>query len=252
MRRRIIAFDLDGTLAVTKSPISDVMTGLLRDLLSPYEVCVISGGAFEQFSVQLIDRLDASPEQLSRLHIMPTSGTKYFRFDPHSLEWVAQYAEDLAPETRARIADVLTAAAKTLGYWERKPSGPIIEDRGTQVTFSALGQGAPATAKYAWDPDGVKKRTLRDYAAERLPDLEVHVGGTTSVDVTNTGIDKAYGMRRLMAALGLTSDEILFFGDQLDEGGNDHPVKSVGIDTISVRGWEDTALAVRAIIEVSS
>ncbi len=49
--------------------------------------------------------------------------------------------------------------------------------------------------KYAWDPDGVKKGALRDYAAERLPDLEVHVGGTTSVDVTDAGIVKAYGMR---------------------------------------------------------
>ena len=247
----MIAFDLDGTLAVTKSPVSDSMAGLLRDLLSPYEVCVISGGAFEQFRLQLIERLDASPEQLSRLHIMPTSGTKYFRFDTHSCEWASQYSEDLAPETRTRIVDVLTAGAKTLGYWEPKPCGPIIEDRGTQITFSALGQEAPAARKYAWDPDGAKKRSLRDFAAQRLPDLEVHVGGTTSVDVTNTGIDKAYGIRKLMAAVGLTSDEILFFGDQLGEGGNDYPVKSVGIDTISVRGWEETALAIQAIIEVS-
>ena len=228
------------------------MAGLLRDLLSPYEVCVISGGAFEQFRLQLIERLDASPEQLSRLHIMPTSGTNYLRFDTHSGEWISQYSEDLAPETRSRIVEVLTAGAKTLGYWEPKPCGPIIEDRGSQITFSALGQEAPAARKYAWDPDGSKKRSLRDFAAQRLSDLEVHVGGTTSVDVTNTGIDKAYGMRKLMAAVGLTSDEILFFGDQLSEGGNDYPVKSVGIDTISVRDWEETALAVQAIVEVSS
>ena len=247
----MIAFDLDGTLAVTKSPISDSMAGLLGDLLTFYEVCVISGGAFEQFRVQLIERLNANPEQLSRLHIMPTSGTKYFRFDARNREWVQQYSEDLTPEARTRIIEVLTTGAKTLGYWESKPWGPIIEDRGTQVTFSALGQDAPAATKYAWDPDGAKKRLLRDFAARRLPDLEVHVGGTTSVDVTNTGIDKAYGMNKLMAAVDLTSDEILFFGDQLDEGGNDYPVKSVGIDTIPVRGWEDTALAVHSIVAVS-
>lgn len=247
----MIAFDLDGTLAVTKSQISDSMAELLRDLLVPYEVCVISGGAFEQFKMQLIERLNSDPEHLSRLHIMPTSGTKYLRFDARSRKWTEQYSEDLAPEARTRIVEVLTTGAKTLGFWESKPWGPIIEDRGTQVTFSALGQDAPAATKYAWDPDGAKKRSLRDFAAQRLPDLEVHVGGTTSVDVTNTGIDKAYGMNKLMAAVGLTSDEILFFGDQLDEGGNDYPVKSTGIDTISVSGWEDTALAIHAIIEVS-
>lgn len=251
MKRRVIAFDLDGTLAVTKSAISDVMADRLRDLLSLYEVCVISGGKFDQFKLQLIDRLDVRPEQMSRLHIMPTSGTRYLRFDERKLDWVLQYAEDLSPQKRDEIVEVLTAGAKKLGYWETEPFGNIIEDRGSQITYSALGQEAPAEMKYAWDPDGIKKAALRDYAAEQLPDLEVHVGGTTSVDVTEAGIDKAYGMRKLMAVLDLTSDDILFFGDKLDEGGNDYPVKSVGIDTIAVTSWEETALALQAIIEVS-
>jgi phosphomannomutase len=251
MKRLVIAFDLDGTLAVTKSAISDVMAARLRDLLSIYEVCVISGGTFGQFKLQVIDRLDVSQEQMSRLHIMPTSGTKYFRFDDRNLVWVSQYSEDLAPEKRAEIVAVLTAGAKRLGYWEAEPYGDIIEDRGSQITFSALGQEAPAEKKYAWDPDGVKKRSLRDYAAQRLPGLEVRVGGTTSVDVTEAGIDKAYGMRKLMTVLELTSDDILFFGDKLDEGGNDYPVKAMGIDTIAVKGWEETAVALEAIIEVS-
>jgi hypothetical protein len=97
----------------------------------------------------------------------------------------------------------------------------------------------------------VKKLALRDYAQQRLPDLEVHVGGTTSVDVTKAGIDRAYEMRRLMTALGVAIGDILFFGDKLDEGGNDYPVKAMGIDSIAVKGWEDTALALRAIIEVA-
>jgi phosphomannomutase len=92
---------------------------------------------------------------------------------------------------------------------------------------------------------------LRDYAAERLPDLEVHIGGTTSVDFTEAGIDKAYGMRKLMTVLDLTSDDILFLGDKLDEGGNDYPVKLVRFDSSAVKSWEETALAVQAIIEVS-
>lgn len=95
--RQVIAFDLDGTLAVTKSAVSDVMADRLRDLLLTYQVCVISGGVFEQFEQQLIDRLDVSPQQMSRLHNMPTSGTRYFRFEERSLTWVMQYSKDLAP-----------------------------------------------------------------------------------------------------------------------------------------------------------
>jgi hypothetical protein len=181
---------------------------------------------------------------------MPTSGTRYFRFDDRSLEWVMEYAQDLSPEKRAEIVEVLTTGAKELGYWETKPHGEIIEDRGSQITYSALGKEAPADLKYAWDPDGAKKRSLRDFSAERLPDLEVHVGGTTSVDVTEAAIDKAYGMSQLMTLLEMTKQEILFFGDKLEEGGNDYPVKAMGIDSIAVKSWEETALALGAIIEV--
>jgi HAD superfamily hydrolase (TIGR01484 family) len=251
MKRMVIAFDLDGTLAVTKSPISDRIADDLRDLLSVYDVCVISGGEFGQFRVQVIDRLDASEGQLARLHIMPTSGTQYFNYDDPSHDWVLRYSENLAPEQRAAIVEVLTAGAKALGLWETNPYGEIIEDRGSQVTFSALGQDAPAEKKYAWDPDGVKKQKLRDYVAARLPDVEVRVGGTTSVDVTAVGIDKAYGMAKLMSVLGLTKEDILFFGDKLDEGGNDHPVEAMGIDTIAVEGWKETAVAIEAIVGVS-
>ncbi len=251
MNRRVIAFDLDGTLAVTKSAISEVMAVAIGRLLSLYEVCVISGGKFQQFKVQLIDRLNVTGEQLAKLHIMPTSGTSYLRFDPQSSEWVTQYSEDLAAHVRSEIISVLTKGANELGLWESSPNGDIIEDRGSQITFSALGQHASPEKKQAWDPDGLKKGALRDYASQRLPDLEVHVGGTTSVDVTAAGIDKAYGMRKLMDALGLDREDILFFGDKLDDGGNDHPVKTMGIDTIAVRSWEETAIAIQAIVEVS-
>lgn len=251
MNRRVIAFDLDGTLAVTKSPISEVMADQLRRLLTLYDVCVISGGKFEQFKVQLIDRLLVAGDRLSRLHIMPTSGTSYLRFDPQSSEWALQYSMNLSEDDRSEIFQVLTSGARDLGYWEFSPDGNIIEDRGSQVTFSALGQEASPERKHAWDPDGSKKNAMRDYAAQRLPDLEVRVGGTTSVDVTAAGIDKSFGMRQLMEALGLEREDILFFGDKLDEGGNDHPVKAMGIDSIAVSGWEETAIAIQAIVEVS-
>ncbi len=130
-----------------------------------------------------------------------------------------------------------------------KPYGEIIEDRGSQITYSALGQEAPAEAKYAWDPDGKKKWSLRDYAAPLLQDVEVRVGGTTSVDVTSIGIDKAYGMEKLLAVLEIEKGDILFVGDKLQEGGNDYPVKAMGIDSIAVERWEDTALIIETLVK---
>ena len=253
MIKKVIAFDLDDTLAVTKSPISDRMSEILAKLLEKYDVCVISGGAFEQFKVQVVDRLSSemSPRLLTKLHLMPTCGTKYFRYDELSEKWELQYENSLTTEQKNRIVDVLESGARELGLWEENPYGDIIEDRGSQVTFSALGQKAPAEAKYAWDPTGEKKINLRNFVAPKLMDLEVRAGGTTSIDVTMIGVDKAYGMNKLTEEMKIGKEEILFIGDKLQEGGNDYPVKAAGIDCIEVTRWEDTALVLEGILGVS-
>lgn len=252
MSKKVISFDLDDTLAVTKSPISDRMAELLIKLLDVYEVNIISGGKFEQFKMQVIDRLDATPEQFSRLHIMPTCGTRYYRYEQIKGEWKIQYAEDLTEDEKKNIMIVLEEEAKRVGLWEEKPYGDIIEDRGSQVTYSALGQLAPAEKKYEWaDANKEAKERLRILVAERLPNLEVRLGGSTSVDITRIGIDKAYGIQKLIDVLDVSKDEILFIGDRLMEGGNDYPVKAYGVDTIEVERWQDTVFVVEGILGVS-
>lgn len=251
-QRKVIAFDLDDTLAVTKSAISDRMGGLLVQLLEHYDVCIISGGKFEQFKIQVVDRLEAEPHHLNRLHLMPTCGTRYYRYDELKADWALQYAEDLTKEEKKQIVTVLEQTAREVGLWVDKPYGEIIEDRGSQITYSALGQQAPAEKKYEWTAANHDNRLkVRALAAERLPQLEVRAGGTTSIDVTRIGIDKAYGMEKLMAALSIAKDDILFIGDKLQEGGNDYPVKAMGIDSIEVDGWEDTALVLEGVLAIS-
>jgi phosphomannomutase len=236
---RVVAFDLDDTLAVSKSQIDPRMAGLLDQLLTRLDVCIISGGRFEQFDAQVLRHLDAPSELLERLHIMPTCGTRYYKWNDGG--WHIQYAEDLSEDEKRQIIAALTEGAKQLGLWESDPWGDIIEDRGSQITYSALGQSAPVAAKYEWDPDGSKKRKLRDYVADQLPELEVRVGGSTSVDITRKGIDKAYGIGRLLDELRVSPDELLFIGDRLDEGGNDYPVKALGVRWFQVTCWEETA-----------
>ena len=244
---RVLAFDLDGTLAESKSAITPRMAGLLVRLLAEVQVCIISGGAFPQFRTQVLDHLDAAPEQLAALNLMPTNGTRYYLF--REGDWHEIYAEDLPEDTKRTVIGVLTEGAKTLGLWEDRTWGDIIEDRGSQITFSALGQQAPVPAKTAWDPDGSKKERLRAWAAERLPGLEVRSGGSTSIDVTASGIDKAYGMRKLMAELRVGMGDILFVGDRLDPQGNDHPVEAMGIRSVAVKNWQDTADYVEGWLE---
>lgn len=245
-RPRAVVFDLDDTLAPSKSRIDPAMAALLVDLLAQVEVCIISGGRFEQFDSQVLRHLQAPAGVLDRLHLMPTCGTRYYGWSGG--RWREIYAENLTEDEKARVIQVLRDGALELGLWEPKPWGEIIEDRGSQITFSALGQSAPLEAKVAWDPDGAKKAKLRDLAARLLPDLEVRSGGSTSVDITRKGIDKAYGIDKLLAELGTTRDRLLFVGDRLDEAGNDYPVRAMGVPCVAVEGWEETAQLVAALL----
>lgn len=235
----LVAFDLDDTLAPSKSPIDPRIAELLGALLALVPVCIISGGRFEQFDAQVLQRLTISDEQAQQLHLMPTCGTRYLRFDDG--EWRQRYANDLSEDEKQRALGSLEHHARELGYWVDDSWGPILEDRGSQITYSALGQRAPVGEKHSWDPDGAKKSALRSLVAADLPELEVRSGGSTSIDITHRGIDKAYGMARLAEVTGIPCERMLFIGDRLDPDGNDFPVIATGTGTHAVHGWEDTA-----------
>lgn len=250
--KKLIAFDLDDTLAISKAPISDQMGELLVRLLEHYEVCIISGGKFEQFKKQVIDRLEATPQQLNRIHLMPTCGTRYYRYDDVSEGWKTVYAEDLTADEKKQIIEVSEKASRKSGLWPEKPWGEVIEDRNSQISISLLGQQAPVEEKEAWAAKNSEKRLeLRAAIAEQLLDFEVRAGGTTTIDITRLGIDKAYGMHNLIEKLAISKDEILFIGDKLEEGGNDYPVKAMGIDCLAVERWEDTARVLQGILYTS-
>lgn len=239
MPTRLMAFDLDDTLGPSKSPLPERMADLLVRLLERVPVGIISGGQFGQFQTQVIDRLDAPAAVLENLYLMPVTGTRYYRF-AHG-EWEQQYSEDLSSEQRLAALEVLEETAKALGYWETDTYGPVLEDRGSQITFSALGQAAPPEIKAKWDPTDEKKNRLREAAQAKLPGLSVRSGGSTSIDITREGIDKAYGMRKLAEVTGIPLEDMIFVGDRLDPDGNDYPVKAMGVRTHAVGGWEDTA-----------
>nr|WP_274637398.1 HAD-IIB family hydrolase [Microbacterium bovistercoris] len=237
---RLIAFDLDDTLAPSKAAIDPRIGALLIALAERVQVAIISGGQLAQFTTQVVDRLpDAAPAVRDRIHLLPTCGTQYYRLTADGVRTV--YAHALTDDEKSRALGAIEDEARRLGYWEAEPWGPILEDRGSQITFSALGQQAPLHAKSVWDPTGEKKNTLRAAVASRLPDLEVRSGGSTSVDITHRGIDKAYGMQQLAGQTGIPLDDMLFVGDRLDPDGNDYPVLALGVACQAVTGWEDTA-----------
>lgn len=244
--KKLIVFDLDGTLAGSKSPLDSEMSGLLHDLLLIVKVAVISGGDWPQFEKQLLSNLPHD-ERLANLSLLPTCGTKFYRYD--SAAWKKIYSEDLTAEERDKILSSLTKAIISADFKTDKLRGEQIEDRGSQITFSALGQKAPLEEKNKWDPDFSKRKKIKAILDTLIPEFSVRIGGSTSIDITKPGIDKAYGIRKLRDLLGISLKEMIYIGDALYVGGNDYPAKEAGVDCISVKDPNETKRVILTIIE---
>jgi hypothetical protein len=242
--KKLVVFDLDGTLAPSKSSLDAEMASLLHDLLSVTKVAVISGGAWLQFERQVLSHLPQD-ERLAKLSILPTCGTQFFQY---SGQWKRLYAEDFTADEKEKIVGSLNKAVGTAGFPVEKTWGETIEDRGSQITYSALGQQAPLEEKIKWDPDFAKRKRIKVVLDTLIPKYSVRLGGATSIDVTKPGIDKAYGIKKLQDILGISLKEMIYVGDALFVGGNDYPAEQAGVISIPVRGPNETKRVIEAII----
>ena len=242
--KKLIVFDLDGTLAPSKSSLDAEMASLLHDLLSVAKVAVISGGAWLQFQKQVLANLPQD-DRLAQLSILPTCGTQFFQYDG---EWKRLYAEDFTADEKEKIISSLNKAILTAGFAVDKTWGETIEDRGSQITYSALGQQAPLEEKVKWDADFTKRKKIKTILDTLIPEFSVSLGGATSIDVTKPGIDKAYGIKKLRDTLGISVEEMIYVGDALFPGGNDYPAEQAGVISIPVKGPNETKRVIEAII----
>ncbi len=245
---RLLVFDLDGTLAESMQLVSAEIGDLLGRLLKRVPVAVMSGAGMPQFQTQFLTSLPADAN-LNNLYIFPDNAAQCFVY--RDGKWYPQYDNAFSVEEREKILKALDEALKETGLYKVpvRVWGERLEDRGAEITFSGLGQKAPVDEKRKWDPDGTKKRALRDALVKRLPEFSEGANGSTSVDVTRKGITKAYGVRRLAELTGIPISQMLYIGDALEEGGNDSVVIKTGVPTHAVFGPQETAVLIQGLLE---
>jgi phosphomannomutase len=242
--KKLVVFDLDGTLAPSKSALDAEMAAIVNELLAVIQVAVISGGHWLQFQEQVLAQL-ANDERLKNLVLLPTCGTQFFKYESG---WKRIYFESLSPEQKEKIISSLQRVIEQTGHKPETVWGDMIEDRGSQITFSALGQKAPLKEKMKWDLDFTKRKRMKATLDTLIPEFSVRLGGATSIDVTKPGIDKGYGIRRLRDVLGIAIEEMIFVGDALFPDGNDYPAEQAGVVSIAVRDPDETKLVIRTIV----
>ena len=242
--KKLVVFDLDGTLAKSKTTVTKDMVQALVRLLEVTKVAIISGADWPQFKKQVLEKLK-DIKHLKNLSILPTCGTKFYSYKKG---WKKVYAENFTSAQSKKIKAELKKAVDSMNFDIDKTWGEQIEDRDSQITFSALGQKAPLSAKKDWDPDFKKRKKIKAKLDKTLKDFDVNLGGSTSIDITQKGADKAYGIEKLKEQLNLETSNILFIGDALFPRGNDHPAKKTGVDCIQVRDPEETRSVIKAIV----
>jgi phosphomannomutase len=242
--KKLAIFDLDGTLAESKRPLDAEMAARLARLLGIVQVAVISGGAWAQMQEQVLSYLPQDGT-LKNLSILPTCGTKFYRYDG---AWRSLYSEDFGRADKELIIGALNKALALSGFKTERHWGALIEDRGSQITFSALGQDAPLAEKQKWDPDFAKRKKIKEMLTPLIPGFLIQLGGATSIDITMPGIDKGYGIKKLHEILGIAIRDMIFVGDALFPGGNDFPAKQAGAESIAVRNPDETKLVIDVLM----
>ena len=253
-KKKLIVFDLDGTLTESKTSLTPAMSVLLVRLLATRRVAIIGGGRYQQFQKQFLRVFKCPKSLLANLFLFPTTSTAFYRYRK---EWVQVYNHQLTKAQRSKIIRSIKQALKDVQFVSpTRVYGKTIEDRGTQVSYSALGQD---TVKVLGTKKGVKAKAewgalpWRKKIAERLekllPEFEVHRGGLSTIDVTQKGIDKAYGVRQISRRLKVPIKDMMFVGDALYPGGNDFAAKKTGVQCLQVSGPKDTARIISFLLK---
>lgn len=244
---KAIIFDVDDTVCKSTQPATPEMLYELARLRNDLnlELVFISGSTVEQICGQL-EGLRAT------CHVFGGSGTQYSirHSDDSDGSIEPMYYEEIEYADRAMIKDALYDLVYTHNIVPMTNHADQIQDRGSQITLSALGRNAPAINKRDFDPDCSKRILWAEYLNKRFPfmtNFSIKYGGTTSLDITYKNRDKMYGLLRFEAHSGINLEECIFFGDKLDPGGNDNCVVG-NILAVKVESPEDTLSIIKRLV----
>lgn len=247
--KKIIAFDVDGTLTASKTLITDSMAGLIKKLIQKKMVISIAGGSFNQLQMQFLPPFlkdDSILPYIKNFTLLPTSGSQRYEYNEANKKWEMTDKESMPRDAKERAMKLLEEVIIDPQYEiPPNPHGKIIEDRDTQITFTPNGQQASVAIKLAFDPDRRKREKIVAMLEPKLSELTLLINGTSSIDILPKGFNKAVGLMRFLNKAGYKKEDVVFIGDGIFPGGNDYSLYEAGFDTIPVKGPEEVEILIK-------
>lgn len=221
-QKKLLVFDLDGTLSNHRCPMPEESRQLLDKLAAKgYHLVMCGAGnvarVFGQMGNYPID-------------LVGNYGMMHAKVENGELVITKQVVDDIDKEFFLRETNRLR---EKYGY-TKYAGEPIEWHPSGMVTFALLGTKAGKEEKLAFDPDRAKRRVMYPEVLEIFKDYTVFIGGSTSFDIVSKQYNKYDATMEYAKQHGYTKEQILFLGDDMGDGGGDSHIRLGGIDYLHI------------------
>jgi phosphomannomutase len=245
--KKVIIADVDETLCESCQVITPEMAAQVNKLISQGHSFGVTSGT----DAKELQRMVSSGVTQEH-HILGNSGTNYIRVgDDGSTEQV--YTHSLCEEDKMELRNAFEKLITHANLVSMTSKDDQILDRNSQMTLSVIGRNAPLEIKKALDPDGKKRIEWIEFIKQHVDETkyDFKAGGTTSIDVTQKGLNKRTGILKFAKHHGIELQEILYLGDRMYPGGNDFEASKV-VDCFAVKNTQDALEKLRILANLKN
>lgn len=233
--KKLLCFDLDGTLTQHRSPLEKENRNLLDKLSKKYKIIMVGAGN----APRIYEQMGEYPIDIIANYGMQESKMIDGKF--------TIIREEKSNPDKAYFIEKIAYLRQKYGYTEFK--GETVEFHSTgMVTFPLLGTKAEIKDKIAFDPTREKRKVLYPEVLELFPEYTVFIGGSSSFDFTAKKYNKYDAIMTYAKANGYQKEEILYIGDDFGDGGGDSHIRLGGMDYIEITDYRKTAEALAFLL----
>ncbi|MDO8563760.1 MAG: HAD-IIB family hydrolase [Nanoarchaeota archaeon] len=236
---KALVFDVDDTITASCQTIKDETANILEKIRP--EIAFLTGTPIPELKRMISSRLNR------KHHLMGNTGTHYVVVENSAEKEILK--DSLNEEEKIEIIIALKQLKAKYNLIPLTSEEDQIQDRGSQITFSVLGRNASSKDKSNYDSDKKKRIEFIFFLNNIINKYEIKIGGTTSIDITPKGRDKAWAINNFMRINNFRKDEIIFFGDQLQPGGNDYAALKTGVKCVAVKNPEQTIEILKEMLD---
>ena len=222
--KKVIGFDLDGTLTQHKTLLDDTNRAVLKKLAEKYHLIMFGAGSCERIYKQMGN---------FPIEIIGQYGMQHSIIEDGKFKLI----EDVTVECdKEKVTQIIESLRKRFNLPCLYGESVEFHSSGA-VTFPILGTTAPGDEKVAYDPDRKKRRAIYKEVCQAFEGYNVFIGGSSSFDITKGQYNKFEAIKKYCLEHNLSIANVIYVGDDFGEGGNDSPVINGGVDCVEVTDY---------------